>query len=527
MKFSSKFFTSLKRSVGVSDLLKICFAASVITGLLAAFFSDSQMPGLPQIMLGLLPYFFFSAIVAIAFRLLAQGEKNGEAVTGAFFIVALGALVGILAACCKIWNNGSSYTVLPPSHAWLNILTFGIYPAHFGPLVQIRFLPAVIFLSLGIMLSRRGLPKSKSWGLAAGAYLTTAFSFHGLSWIAWLGLQGGTVSIKIAADTFRFLVRMHTTSFWSLAQLDRFLLPLGRQAESTLLMVQVAVMFLLAAGLLALIFIKSIRAWCKLAKRVLVQNSVPWVLAALIGVVLARTSQVTKASYTHILALIIFALVIVLWIAWWQYGRDLENLAQDELRQADLPLPRGEVSLQEVEGVRQVLLIASLFGAWCLGWPVFIGILSAVFCTWLISRYGAGFGASSVAEALGAGVIGLSLAWAGAAFSLRDASSPAWIVAMALAVGILVGLSQFIKNTGDSILTSRYALWLILICLVVVPLASRQKFMWVICLAAGVLTFVLSRNAEKWRRYGIFVMDAALAVMALIALFVPKLIRHL
>ncbi|MFH1621356.1 MAG: hypothetical protein ABIB04_04725 [Patescibacteria group bacterium] len=522
-----KLLPTIKRSVSAEDLLKICFAISFMSGLLSAILSDSGMPGIQQIILGTLPFYAISTVVTIVFWLMAGRERSTDVVSGACALVLIGASIGIIASFFKIWNDGSSYLILSPYEAWLNIISFGLYPTRFGSLVQIRFLPLVVFLGLGIFLSRSGVSKAKSWLYSGGAYLTLIFSYNFMSLIAWLGSRSLSQTVSTTADTFRVLVRLHSISYWSQSQLDRFLLPIGRQAESTLLMTHASIIFLITTALLILIFIKSIRVPTGLVKRISTKNSVLWVLPVAIGVSLSLTSQGPRTSYTDVLALIIFIIVILSWIAWWRFGRDMDNLAQDELHQVDLPLPRGEVSLQDLESIRNVLLTVCLFGAWILGWPVFLGIFSASIAMWFLSRYGAGLGDSLLTSSLGNAVIGLSLSWVGAAVALRDASSPAWITRMLFGAAILVGLSRLIKDLGDAILTSRYVIWIFISALLVIPLITKQNFIWIPVIGAAVFAVWAYRDTRKWRHYGIYFMDLALVLMAFITLFIPQLIRHL
>jgi hypothetical protein len=183
--------------------------------------------------------------------------------------------------------------------------------------------------------------------------------------------------------------------------------------------------------------------------------------------------------------------------------------------------------VHDLEELNLALISFALFGSWLLGWPVFFGLFSATAISWLLARPGAGLRDGIITNALGTSAAALSLAWAGAALGLRDASSPVWIVRVLVCVALLVGLSRLLKDMQSKVESRNILLAVVAAGLCLSVLVARQNMFWIPVAVSIVALFILSNKPGKWHRYGMYLVEFVLGFIAFIALFVPEVIRHL
>lgn len=521
-----KWLPEARRSQGAIETVATLLGLAYVASFLATLLSGDKAPQMYEPLIGVLPMLMLGVAVACLVLLLAAKERLRNAVAFALALAWISSALSLVATSIGLWNDGSYYNILTPATAFLSILTFGLFPFHFGPDALIRFLPAVFAIGLFLRCLRARVPFPRLALGVGGGYLLLGAALHALSWVAGLLSLANSTSLAQPTDVYRVLVSAQSNGYWTLGQAERFLSPLGRQADTALILAHAAVVFLVMVICAAAVarLTMSIRS---LVKRLASRPVVLFGMEFFLGASLAVGTQVARATYTEMLAYAIFFIVVFLWCSWWRIVRDLENIARDELEHPDYPLPSGTVTPHDLEALSHVLLSISLFGAWVLGWPVFFGLLSASLLAWADSRGGFGLRDGVLTHAVVITGIGLGIAWSGAALAIQEAAMPAWLIRILLSAALLFGLSALSKGLRTMTDARPLLAGLLTLGMGIALLIANQQVFWLYFLPAAAGMFLLAFRPGKWHRYGSLPIDGFLGFMLFIALFLPKTITHL
>lgn len=520
-----KWFPDPRRMRSVGEAMAVIAAFGVLTPFVAALGSGLPAPALSEVAFRFLPALIAGSVVtAASFVAIGRGNRSASV---AVALSAVSCAVAVLASVFGPWNEGRSFIVLPVRDALVSIATFGVLPLRYGPEAVLRFLPVCFAVGLAVMGKRSGAGMFRLAAVSVVSYLVLATTMHGMTWIAGGIAAANATTMETADGTFRTLVSAHADGYWTRVQGERFFLPVGRQAENAIETVRAALWFLVSAIALAFALAASARSPGSLVKRIGTRTAMLWIVHLVAGLSIGLGMRGARVSYTDGIALGVFFTVSLAWVSWWRFRRDIENLASDERERPDLPLPSGNVQAHDLKQASELLLGCALFGAFLLGYPVFIGFAAAALAAWLASRDGAAYRDGIVGDGVASLFIGLGLGWAGLSMGVRDAPTPEWGIRIVLALAVLAGVGRLFRNVQTRVESRTGHLTVAILGLIGAVLVARQRWFWIPAVAAGVGLLVLFQKPGKWHRYASWALDAARAGIVFILLFLPRAVSHL
>jgi len=160
---------------------------------------------------------------------------------------------------------------------------------------------------------------------------------------------------------------------------ERFPLALRGEAHVSTQWFMLSVGFLAFGGLMAAYLKYGLRWSFSLVSRFVTAARVGRVAGMVgIGAILALLLETTPVwGWTHIVALLVFLSTITLSILYEAAHTDLTQAITGSLPM-NRPLALGEVRANDLQDGRDLWMMASLVGAWLLGWPVFLAYLLAM-----------------------------------------------------------------------------------------------------------------------------------------------------
>jgi hypothetical protein len=239
-----------------------------------------------------------------------------------------------------------------------------------GPSVAVRFLPIIAAVAIAFRFRRR----SSVPHLALGVLLVYLIPCVALLSTTVVGVVSAAASGSLASDTatlFKTLVTAHADGYWTATQGERFLLPVARQAENSLLAFRSTIALIFAGGL----FIASGGwfigdGWTLETARCARSGSSLFDCDVWLGVGVLRA--LLRVPRTHLLRVNPRNVRSSRMGRGISFRMDLVDLPRHEREHPDYPLPSGAIQAQDLEIVIVSLFGFSLIGAAVLGYPVFV-----------------------------------------------------------------------------------------------------------------------------------------------------------
>ncbi|MBP9869577.1 hypothetical protein KBC59_03410 [Patescibacteria group bacterium] len=512
---------SLRGNTPVQGFAMVGFAA-VASAALSAYLSDARPPALGEIVIGVLPHvvLIIAVVTFVVMRFLR--ERLRSALDLGIESALIGLLVGALVSVTGWFSDGTTESAIIASDAFSFVVTGGIFPISIGPSVAVRFLPIIAAAVVAFRFRRR----SSVPHLALGVLFIYLIPCAALLSTTVIGMVSAALSGSLASDTatlFKTLVTAHADGYWTATQSERFLLPVARQAENSLLAFRSAIALIFAGGLVIASMAGS-SATGGLLKRLVVPEAVRLFLIAICGLALGLASASPSTSHTAAFALILGTLVLLAWVAAFRFRMDLVNLPRHEREHPDYPLPSGAIQAQDLEIVIVSLFGFSLMGATVLGYPVFVALLAATLCARLSEE--ASPQVPVAVTWLMSAVMLLALAEAGGLTGSRLLAVPGWVSRIFLALSLISVLSAIFDRYLLKLESRVVAAIGVILGLIGIAILSNQIVFWIaVGLSTGILLFSV-RSPGKWHRYSSWAFEGAIALVALLSLIVPQFFRR-
>lgn len=434
----------------LTQSILLVWGGGVVANLVAALVRRAPVPAMLDLGIAV-PLSVLAGLLAVTLTTSLLSRVRLEQLWQQLVLAAPFAFIaGTVASVIGIWNDGSGTVALAPLDAVLFVITGGILPTGIGPEAVVR-VSVLAFCIMGMLMLRgRGLHTSRAILIGVAAWAVSSILLLSESWIVLAASIARGLAFQNALDATRILGALHTNSYWSSFQADRFLVGIGQQVDIAGTLSSLALMFLLTFGLLKLVALVGLKnrmvAFAALAKRTFGRALLILVSPLLAGLICGLHNQHLLWNGLDVIAVLVALVVFFAWFMWWHFGRDLEDLATDEVQHPNRPLPSGAVQLDELQSIRSILLIVALVGGFLLGWPVFVTLL-ALFTVATFSSSDL-FGWTSSLKwripvwSVAAGLLVIF----GAAVGARSAVLPRPAFTVALVWAILVGAIVWTKN---------------------------------------------------------------------------------
>jgi hypothetical protein len=509
-----------RRGLGLIEFIGVLLGLGLLVPVAVGIFAAVPTVSLHEIVFRFLPPLIFLSILSVVTLVSCGRLRCDQALASTVHLAALAGGSTVLLSALQFWNDGTYFTLLTPGATVLSILTFGIFPFSGGPETLERFFPAVFALGIFVILYKRQGLGRRTWLAAAVFYLLAAVLAHAFSWIAWIA-SASLAGPEDSRDILRLLANLQVDGYWTEGQTDRFLAPLGRQAETAIYAWQAGAYFLAALASLGWVGLKTL-PWKKLLRRVAGFEPVAAFILVAVSMRLAWSVHPASSGAANLTALAIFAFSVFAWILWRRFRQDAAALTRHETEHPEYPLPSGAIAPHEFEFLIHALLALALYGAALLGWQVFVGVAAATFAVWLFSA--CAWDQTPQLKFFGLVLIYASLAWAGLAFGTRSGMVFPDFIYFLLGLAVLLGALEFVRGrakTDSGRWLAGYAGFVILAALGV----AREPEVWapgLIALLVAVYLFI--KNAPSARKYGLWPLYFMAGLFALIGLFLPKIL---
>jgi hypothetical protein len=507
----------------LNDTLRAIIGLSIVVPFFLALAHFSAPPHLFDLAFGLFPLLALAFVTTYVVAAVFGRQRDVQASTTALVVMAWSCVSVSVLSFFPFWNDGSYLKVLPVGSALTSILTLGILPFHAGPEAVVRFVPVAAAIALFFRLRRTQLPIPKRIVSVVVMYLFLSIAVYSLSWVSGILAVTHADVMNGPADVSRILTTAQADGYWTRGQQDRFFAPIGTQSDNSFAAIQTSFYFLMTLipfGLLAVSFFRSGTA---LAKRLASRSSVLILTVLALGLAIGMRTRTASSSYTDGLAFIVAIVVFVYWVAWWRFVRDLQTLPKDEQERPDLPLPSGTVAVNDLEAINGVLLTLSLIGAFVLGWPVFVSLVTAtIVASVMLPLRLENLRADTILSASGFFLVAVSTGSAAVAVGLRDASVPDWMIRIVLSMALLVALERLYRR-ADRLAPSRFVQAGIFSAALMISLVlANQRVFWLFCLPAFAVVVFGASSSEKWQKYRRVPTYILLGGFLLVAAIVPQ-----
>ncbi|MCR4337978.1 MAG: hypothetical protein NUV91_09270, partial [Candidatus Omnitrophica bacterium] len=271
---------------------------------------------------------------------------------------------GIILSVFGKWNDGSGVLALPFRSVVSFLLSGGILPVAIGPESLLRFSLLGLSILLAIKQKRGQSTFSQRFLIGILAWIASAVVLLVPSWMMLSSsLLRGSVVIH-AQDAVRSLGVMHTGSYWSSFQADRFFTGIGNEVTNASGLSTSA--FLLIVGLLlcALLSWRTSQKGVETkANQILVKMSSAESLFLLSGTLAGFLIGIRGYRFSwngvNAMAFVLMLICSVALVLIWLIGKETEHYDS-------------------------VVLVALLTGG-ILGWPALVLVLAFLFFSWLMS----------------------------------------------------------------------------------------------------------------------------------------------
>ncbi|MEO5927145.1 MAG: hypothetical protein ABIO72_00555 [Patescibacteria group bacterium] len=454
-------------SWSLAQTVAFVWGGGIVAGLLAAVVERAPIPGILQLAIAT-P---LAIVVALFVVLLVSSQLSNikidqlwpQLISALPFAFIAGSIAGMLG----IWNDGSGTVALAPLDAILFVITGGLLPLGFGPtaVVRITILASCVIIMLILRARQLHAPRAVLIGFAS--WVAASIILLSESWITLVASLTRGLAFQNALDATRILGALHTNSYWSNFQADRFLVGIGQQVQVASTLSSAALMVLLAVVVMKLILLQTLKqrmtALVALAKRLwgraFLLVASPLVACFLLGI----HNQRYNWNGLDIIAALLAVVVFCAWFMWWHFGRDIEDLATDEVAHPSRPLPSGIVQLDELQMIRSMLLPIAFIGAFLLGWPVLALTIALFVVSFMASSDAFGWSQATQWRIPVWSLIACFVGLLGGAVGFRGAVLPRQIFADALVWAILTGILVWQKKRPiQSAFWLRYGFFILL-----------------------------------------------------------------
>ncbi|MBI4139168.1 hypothetical protein HY479_03395 [Candidatus Uhrbacteria bacterium] len=363
--------------------------------------------------------------------------------------VAVLAALGL--AAVGPWNDGSGAMALPMSGALQFIGSVGVFPLSVGPDVFLRSAVAAVAIGLGIGSFRRIRRIGRAIAVAVLAWTAGSVTLLVSSWTAILSGWASGTRITHTQDALRALGYLHSNSYWSFFQSDRFFAGIGRQLETGAMLSTAAITFLLGVALL-LPWLRRARPWNR-PGILLAAIREAWVrpvagaflLALFSGAWLGVRTVGWSWGALDAVALFLLAATAGAWLWHWTLSRDVASLRDDEARRPWRLLPSGQVQVKDVTSLSDALRLLALLGAFLLGWPLLLMLLALFAVSSMNDRMNVRWRNIDLFRAAEPPILAALLVGAGSVFGTRQLLFPPGAAVAALAAALLAAAIPLIK----------------------------------------------------------------------------------
>ena len=398
--------------------------------------------------------------------------------------------IGIFFAVLGHWNDGSGVIALPFRSLLSFVFTGGLLPVSTGPESLLRFSLLSVSILLVVMQKKSRVSILKRILIGSLAWISSAVILLAPSWMMLASSLLRGVPILHAQDAVRSLGTMHTGSYWSSFQADRFFAGIGNEVANASGLSTSAFLVIVGLLLCALLVWRSREKGIHPARKQVARSlhspeSLFLLSGALAGFFIGIRGYRFSWSGVNALAFLLLLICVVSLVLIWMIGK--------EMQQYDA-----------------VLLVALLSGG-ILGWPALVVVLAFLFVSWILSlnEYEwkqTMFGRAGVMVILTLFVVALG-GVVGARSPLYPHALAGWIIAWAILVAGATILRQLKPNVrkdlrivfGVSILSivgffpllPLYALGALLsLFLLIVYFVSRRDTDWDQAIVRACLLFV-------------------------------------
>jgi len=458
--------------------------------------------------------------VCIAACLAASGilrQRAESAWTDVMRSFPIALSIGVLVSCIGVWNDGSGSAATALRDAFLFIFTFGMVPVSIGPVALMRGTVLALAILLAVRAWRSQPSRGRAVAVGAVTWVAGALILTVQSWMAAIASAGRSLPLAHAEDAMRALGAIHTDSFWSNFQADRFFAGIGHQLETAVSLSSSSVVFLVCLALAAAVAWK-IQPWSRFgvlrrfAGRILAADafaSLFLISACAAGVLAGLHGQRISWTSLDIASLLVLIVTFKSCLVSWILGREIGNLPQDEREHPDYPLPSGLASVDDVRSVRAFLLLVAIVGGALLGWPVLIAVLTFIAIGVFGSVSVSGWMRTPVGTALLVGILAVCSALAGGLYASRTPMIPLHLGRFALAWAALaiaaVALPAVLGISRRA--ASGWKRWLPFFLIAAAGLfvsAVLQLQVALAALAILIVVFFVLRDRERfWRTYAV------------------------
>ncbi|MBE7525065.1 hypothetical protein HS096_01550 [candidate division WWE3 bacterium] len=325
------------------------------------------------------------------------------------------------------------------------VFTGGLLPLESGISVGMRLgiFAAVLSAGLVVWFATHRVARSVVGGLTLSAVCIGLISITSVSSLVYRLLHGlGWTAIR--NEVARSAVSAVSNGYWWNALYERFPAVVESQATIALRLTEAGViMFALGLFLIILFF------WIFPTAGRLIRHAF-WAWGALntavyatagfvVALVLARPPTFSL-SWVLAFGIAVFAMIALRFSS--VMRRNLNRLRDDEARDADQPIVRGELSVAEAKDASAVCEWYALAAGWVLGWPVF-----AMFLVYLAASHltrGRSWPSSSFMPTLYRSAGAAALAMAGLLFGSQESS----LGPLALALAVLAATHRIFAERG-------------------------------------------------------------------------------
>lgn len=455
-------------SWSLAQTVAFMWGGAMVAGILAAVIERAPIPGFILLGLSIPLLFVVSLLTAVLVASTLSRVSVGQLWAQVLTVIPFAFLGGTIAGAIGMWNDGSGAVALAPLDALLFVATGGMLPLGTGPLGVVRVSVIVCCAALVLILRARGTHSSRAALIGIASWVAASIVMLSESWIILAASIGRSLAFQNALDATRLMGALHANSYWASFQSDRFLAGIGQQIQVASTLSAAALVFLMSIVVLKLIFIQSLAqrmaAAVALAKRLAGRAFLLLVSPAVAGFLIGGRGARLAWNGLDIIVVLVAVTVVCAWFMWWHFGRDIEDLATDEVSNPNRPLPSGIVQLDELRSMRNILVIVALVGSFILGWPVFALTAALFVVTSLASGTAFGWSAHPTWRIPVWGIVALLVTVFGGAVGSRSLVMPRDVMAAGIVWGIVAGLISWQKKRPvSSAFWLRYGFFILLL----------------------------------------------------------------
>lgn len=495
-----------RRAFAPAASLMVAWGAAVIAGLLASILTSARLPTLIEAVVMRPLQIVALAIVATLSVSVFARFRFDQAWQEVITALPLALALAVVLSWFGVWNDGSGTVALSLGDAMAFVFTLGAIPTALGPEIVVRGTAVALAIILAVRVVRRRAGAGSAAMTFVAAWIPAALLLLTQTWIAQVASWFRESPILNSLDALRVLGMIHTNSYWSNFQADRFFAGIGQQLETGIALSSSAAVFLVGCAALKLALFR-LSPWNRpgvlmaLGRRLAGAPFLLFVSPLAVGLLIGFRSQRIAWNGLDVIAILVLIVVFAAWFVQWMFGRDLEDLSKDEREHPERPLPSGVVRPDELEGLREVLVCVAVIGAFLLGWPVLLVTLALLGLGWIASSAGFGWAQSRRDRVLVWAAMSSGLVIMGGAFAVRSSIVPTGLFPLAVAWAAVTATVFLVRlyplNPAKPLNTPA------MVAAAGILVALILKTPIVIALVALLLIgqFFLQKNPENWRRY--------------------------